>query len=78
MGYSEQPFKGDTMYEVAAHGEYNVKVILHRGSDKELAERAFERISNGQAKSSGICKLVELYEVKKTLLAAANEDSSNA
>lgn len=78
MANNEQSFNGDTMYEVAAHGEYNVKVILHRGRNKEQAEQAFKRISEGQARSSGVCKLVELYEVNKTLLGSANEESSDA
>lgn len=78
MGYSEQAFKPDTRYEVAAHGEYNVKVVLHSGTDKAQAEEAFDRISAGQAKSSGVTKTVELYEVVKTRLAVANQEDSNA
>jgi hypothetical protein len=79
MGYSEQAFKPETRYEVAAHGEYDVKVVLHSGTDKVQAEEAFERIATGQAKSSGITKTVELYEVVKTRLKVANaEEGSNA
>lgn len=78
MAISETQFVPGTTYEVVCHGEYDVKVVYHRGHDKEKAEMAFASYSESQARSTGITKTVELYEVRKTLLASANEDPSNA